>query len=80
MAAACFRETNTLCLTNKRLYRQRHSGYSHNHFDDASVDSSSGTIIQLHGRVNTYLRSTMRVERISGLALLHAYMDTRIDT
>ena len=31
-------------------------------------------------RVKTYMRSTMRAERLSGLALLHAYRDRTIDT
>ena len=31
-------------------------------------------------RVKTYLRSTIRAERSSGLALLHAYRDKSIDT
>jgi len=31
-------------------------------------------------RIKTYKRSTMRTERLSGLALLHAYGDRTIDT
>ena len=31
-------------------------------------------------RVKSYLRSTMSIERLSGIAMLHAHKDMRVDT
>jgi len=68
-----------LCCTNKELYPHVTAILTilvTMPVSTATPERSFGTM----RRVKTYMQSTMRAERLSGLALLHAYRDRTIDT
>ena len=83
MAAACFKETiNSLRYPVPQEYEavpQRHC-YPHNYLDDTLLTTTPERLLCCLRRVKTYLRSTMQAERLSGLALLYAYMGMSVDT
>ena len=71
---------DTLCLTNKELYPNVSAILT---IIILTIPVSKATQVRSFScmrRIKTYLRNTMRAERLSGLALLHAYGDTSIDT
>ena len=70
---------NKLCCTNKELYPKVTAILTTlvtMPVSTATPERSFGTM----RRVKTYMQSTMRAERLSGLALLHTYRDRTIDT